>query len=131
MDNLLEMELMPFMKKPVLFGIRFRPSDYDEVFRLCVNRLTESFNALKAKNFEISYWPGEPSAEFYESVGMLNHLLRSIHHMPRIPWKAPIVWLSVVILCFLFTDPYGSVFWWLVLVQAILTIWTTWGFRYS
>ena len=125
MDNL-EMELVPLMKKPVLLGIRFRPSDYDEVFRLCVNHLIASFNALKTKNFEISYRPGEPSAEFYKSVDMLSHLLRSIHRVPPIPWKAPSVWLSLVILYFLFTDYYGSVFWWLILGQAILTIGITW-----
>src|SRR5207253_922520 len=86
MDNL-EIELMPFMKKPVLFGIRFKPSGYDVVFRLCVNHLIASFNALKTKNFEIAYRPGEPSAEFYKSVDMLSFLLKSIHRVPRIPWK--------------------------------------------
>jgi hypothetical protein len=126
MDNL-EMELVPFMKKPVLLGIRFKPSGYDEVFRLCINHLTESFNALKTKNFEIAYRPGEPSAEFYKSVDMLNHLLKSIHRVPRIRWKTPAVWLSLVILYFLVTDYYGSVFWWLVLGQAIFSIWASWA----
>jgi len=126
MDNL-PIKLQAFIEKPFLFAIRFRPSDYEEVFHLCVNHLNESFDKLKANNFEVSYRPGEPSAEFYHSVDMLDHLLKSIMHVPCFPWKAPTLWLSVAILYFLFRDPYSSLFWWLVLVEAILMIGSTWA----
>lgn len=126
MDNL-PIKLQPFIERPFLFAIRFKPSVYEEVFHLCVNHLNESFDKLKASNFEVSHRPGEPSAEFYHSVDMLDHLLKSIMDVPRFPWKAPTVWLSIAILYFLFRDPYSPLLWCLVLVEAILMIWSTWA----
>jgi hypothetical protein len=105
----------------------FRPSAYDEVFNLCLNHLAESFKQLKAKNLPISHWPGEPYAEFGTSVDMLGQLFKSIGRAPRFPWKVPAFWLSLAILYFLFRDPYGSILWWLVLLEAILMIGMTWA----
>jgi len=129
--NVLELEtkLTPFLERPSRFwpAIRFKPSAYDEVFRLCSNSLIESYDQLKAKNFALGYRPGEPSSDFFHALEMLDHLFKSIHRVPRFPWKAPQLWLGAGVLFCLFTDPHGTLFWWMVLIETILMIITVSG----
>lgn len=103
-------------------ALRFRPSGYDEVFHLCMAHLSESFDELKANNFEIGVGPDEPPQNFYLTLDMLEHVSKSIHHRPLFPWKAPLFLIGVAVLFFLFASPYEPFLWWLVLAQSILSI---------